>query len=132
MFLATHLYEALNARYLDVWEQDRYSSLRADLEIFVTGLPFTNSYLKQLRPSQKGVCEIRSKLPRPSIRVFGCFASRDVFIATNYQLRSKLGRFNSIEWKEASRLARHEFRALLGADPAVGELHELATGVIYV
>ena len=126
------LHVAFTAGFLDPGETDRYNSLQADLEIFVTGAPVTSSYLKPLRPRHKGVWEIRSKRPTPSIRILGMFASRDVFVATNHQLRAALGRFNSIEWKEASRLARHEFRSLLGDDPIVGELHELVSGVIYV
>lgn len=126
------LYLAFSADFLDPVEKDRYNSLQADLEIFVTGALVTSSYLKPLRPSQKAVWEIRSKRPAPSIRILGMFASRDVFIATNHQLRSVLGKFDSIEWKEASRLARYEFRKLFDEDPLVGELHELVSGAIYV
>jgi hypothetical protein len=98
-------------------EKDRYNSLQADLEVFLTGLPITDSYLCPLRPLPRCVWEIRSKVPKPSIRVFGLFASRDVFVGTNHQLRNALGRFNSIEWKEASRIARYEWGRLFNVDP---------------
>lgn len=65
-------------------------------------------------------------------RVFGLFASVDVFIGTNFQLRNALGRFDSIEWKAASRLARHLWRELFNTDPQLGELYELVTGAKYV
>ena len=130
MYLALALYEAIYADHPDE-EKDRYNSLQADLEVFVTGLPITDSYLSPLRPPNSKVWEIRSKVPKPSVRLFGLFVGRDVFVGTSYQARRELK--SSIDWKLAIRTAHYEWRELFYPyEPAHGQLHELATRVIYV
>ena len=130
MYLLPDLHNAINASYPDAKDKDRYNSLWADLERFVTGQPITDAYLRPLRPYRNRVWEIRSKMPRPSIRVFGLFASRDVFIGTSHQVRNVLTR---PEWTEAIRFARFQWRQLFGETEAqLGQLHELVTGATYV
>jgi hypothetical protein len=130
MFLATYLHEPLMEQRSDPQEIARYAALWVQLEAFVTGLPVTDAQLKRLTPFRDGVWEIRNKKPNPSLRVFGLFVSRDVFIGTNYQLRSALE--TRIDWQREIRRARHEWRELFDFDPAIGELYELASKVVYV
>ena len=52
------------------------------------------------------VWEIRSAADAPSIRVLGLFADKDVFIATNFELREDLGGWQSRAWKEVKRKAK--------------------------
>ena len=132
IYLVPTLYEVIYTSYPASTEKDRYNSLQADLEVFLTGLPITDSYLCPIRPLQRRVWEIRSKVPKPSVRIFGLFASRDVFVGTNHQVRSALGGFNSLEWKQASRIARHEWKLLFHAEPLQDELDKLVTKVTYV
>lgn len=75
----------------------RIGKLRSDLESFVVGhelsLSFTpfrhqSAYMGVLDPEREGVWEIRSTDPNPGMRVFGCFADKDVFVALGWSLRS--------------------------------------------
>ena len=70
-------------------------TLQADLELFAEGQPIDPKYLFLLYPPAEGVWEIRSIRPHPSIRVLGLFAQKDVFIATNLELRENLGGWQS-------------------------------------
>jgi hypothetical protein len=113
------------------WEL-RIAQLQADLEVFVEGRSIDPKYLFLLYPMRDGVWEIRSVRDRPSIRVLGLFACKDVFIATNHALREDLGDWNSREWKAVQREARAEWRRLFGAyDPQITtDIRELVTGAL--
>jgi hypothetical protein len=133
MFLTTELNRYLTARYAVRSHQERYIALQARLEVFVSGDPITNHYLKPLDPISDGVWEIVNKKPRPSLRVFGLFVCRDVFIATHHQVRPDLGKRGTPQWKREVRRALHEWKCLFDSEaPVIGKLHEVATGVIYV
>lgn len=114
MFLGEALHDVLQSPEGDEeWEQ-RVGELQADLESFVVGdEPIDPKYLFLLYPARDAVWEIRSVRVDPSIRVLGLFAKRDVFIATNYALRSELGGWQSRQWKLVKRAAgaiwRHIF-----------------------
>lgn len=130
MFATPAVSKMLTEEYDESIDVQRAASLQADLEVFVTGQPIDPGYLKPLKPIGKNVWEIRSVRPRPSIRVFGRFADRDVFVATNYFLRKPLGAFKSLEWKDAIHVARQEWARLFTRDPIEGKLHELVSGVL--
>ena len=68
----------------------------------------SNSYLSRLDPAEDDVWEIRSRAPRPAIRVFGRFAGTDCFAALNWRLRKELG---GRDWQEF----RQEVRNCLAA-----------------
>lgn len=83
-------------------EEIRCGRLWADFDRYVEGrlisvaldAPYTKprtTYLARLDPERDDVFEIRSRDPRPGMRIFGRFADRDVFIATNWQYREDLG-----------------------------------------
>lgn len=131
MYVVPEIWDALNAIHPEVEEKDRFASLRADLEMFVTGVPLTEAYLKRLKSKSENVWAIRSKVPTPSVRVLGLFAARDVFICTNFHLRKDLGAFNSTEWRAAILTAEWKWKQLfLSQLPMTGDLLELASGVI--
>ncbi len=85
----------------------RMGFLEADLVRFISGDEITvargkeeSCNLKPLSPPEGEVWEIRSRDPKPSIRVFGRFADQDVFIATNLEYRKVLDHIRSRKWKE--------------------------------
>jgi hypothetical protein len=112
----------------DEWEQ-RVGKLRADLERFVNGDIIEPKYLFLLYRAEEGVWEIRSVLPDPSIRVLGCFAMRNVFVATNYVLREDLDGWQDRTWKAVKRLAKTIWnRTFLGLLPIIStSIHDVVT-----
>lgn len=132
MFLVPAFYDELTAKHSAVAETARYMALQARLEIFVSDNPITSTYLKPLRPLQDGVWEVVNKKPNPSLRVFGLFATRDVFIGTHIQLRNVLGGLGHPQWKAEIRRARFEWNQLFDCGPLIGELRQVVTGAVYV
>ena len=58
---------------------------------FVEGGYVTQDLIKQLAPPKFEHWTLRSRRPRPSMRVFGRFAKPDVFVGTHVVLRKDLG-----------------------------------------
>lgn len=97
------------------WESEewelRCGYLRADLDRFVQGglIPVAesplsggrNSYMRQLFRWREEVWEIRSRDPKPGIRVMGRFADTDVFIALSWWHRADLGGPKARAWRDA-------------------------------
>lgn len=54
-----------------------------------------------LCPHEDGIWEIRDVRPKPSLRILGSFAQKDVFIALAPYERSELGGKGSEEWTNA-------------------------------
>ena len=86
-------------------ETSRMGFLEADLARFISGDRITvargeeaTCTLKLLSPETREVWEHRSRDPKPAVRVFGRFAAQDVFVATNMEYRSLLGRVRSRAW----------------------------------
>lgn len=101
LFVTTEIKGLLEGPWQTEDEEIRYANLQADFEVFVEGRLIDPKYLYWLSPKDEYVFEIRSLRPDPSIRVLGKFAERDVFVATNYALRSELGAWESREWRDA-------------------------------
>lgn len=78
----------------------RFAKLKADLDMFLTRPEIDPEYMKQLDPAGKGVYEIRSVRPKPSIRVFGRFIDKNIFVATHIAERKELGGWKSYEFKQ--------------------------------
>ena len=132
MFVSEHIWAVLTAEHADEDMEERLGVLQADLEVFADGLPIDPKYLFLLYPSGEGVWEIRSVRQAPSIRVMGCFAKKDVFIATNMALREHLGGWQSREWKDVKRLARtrwtqmfHTYQPIISTD-----INDLVSGAM--
>ena len=108
--------------------QFRIGQLRRDFDRFSIGQLITVGYgrekscfLKPLDPEDEQVWEIRSRDPKPSIRVFGRFACRDVFIATHKALRPNLGD-DRIEWAREIRRCKAIWRQVFPTfDPHSGD-----------
>jgi hypothetical protein len=108
----------------------RCSKLRADLESFASGAeihtcttPFKarDADLGLLAPVEDGVWDIRSRNPRPGLRLIGQFIERDTFVALIPASRSKatehlahgpLNDRDSPEWRAAIRVCTVLFRSL--------------------
>ncbi len=125
------------------WER-RCNRLRADLEAFVVGdvlalclTPYEadSAYFGRLHRPEDEVWDIRSRDPNPGVRVFGRFAERDTFVALfwsprsieiPYSQRFPLGTRNSIQWKNAIRECKAEWRKLFhNYQPVHGDTHDV-------
>ena len=115
----------------DAWER-RIGELQADMDRFVCGDLIDPKYLFLLYPGRDSVWEIRSTGSNPSIRVLGLFAQKDVFVATNFALRSDLGSWQSRRWKEVKRDALAKWRWLFGPyQPLAGsDIDQLVSGAL--
>jgi hypothetical protein len=109
--------------------------LRADLDDFIGGEPVTvggpkhkAAYMKPMAraPRESGfggheVWEIRSREPEPGIRLFGRFAQRDVFVATDWERRDTLGALGSLIWRREIRRCKHDWTTVFGTrGPHIG------------
>ena len=93
--------------------------LRADLDMFSEGMlivvgrgSHNSCYMKQLDPTEDEIWEIRSRDPKPSLRLLGAFAARDVFVGIDILARADLGGPASAEWADAIRLTKAEWRKM--------------------
>ena len=82
-------------------ETERMGFLEVDLHRFINGDQITigrddekTCFLKPLSNCSE-VWELRSRDPKPSIRIFGRFAGKDAFIATNLEFRKLMGGLRS-------------------------------------
>jgi hypothetical protein len=103
-------------------QRARFVDLRADLDAFIDGgnltfclAPFgaRDERIARLAPVDKGLCEFRSRHPKPGIRVIGGFAARDSFIALGWHFRRDLGGAGSRAWRAACVEARRIWDGLL-------------------
>src|SRR3546814_17331830 len=88
----------------------RVGQLRYDFDHFSTGGPITVGYgsegtcmLKRLEPQSEEVWELRSRAPKPALRVFGRFAETDAFLAPHMVRSDDLGGRGALEWAAAIR-----------------------------
>ncbi len=95
-FVSRELLSAMEIGSSDPTTQDRYQSLRADIDHFVSGGFINWGLMKWLDPKKHEVWELKSVRPRPSLRVFGRFALPNVFIGTHLAERRTLkGKWSS-------------------------------------
>jgi hypothetical protein len=110
--------------------QYRSGRLRADLEEFIKGetisvclRPFeaTSAYMARLAPIEDSAWDIRSRDPKPALRVVGFFAATDIFIALRWAPRSvqpmwadkpPLGCRDSREWRDIITQCKADWRNL--------------------
>lgn len=100
----------------------RFSQLRAHLDIFTSGSmisvteqPYKKpraTYIARVDPPADEVWDIRSIDPRPAIRVLGCFAETDLFIALVWDYRKSLGGPGSQEWRTLREKCKASWRHL--------------------
>ncbi len=83
----------------------------------VVGYRKENScFMKPLDPIVEEVWEIRSRDPRPALRVFGRFAEQDVFVVTHKVWRHEIAD-NQIEWDREIRRCKAIWRQLFPTYP---------------
>ena len=121
MLLSAELNGVIFGQWPNVNERIRMAQLRRDLDRFVEGGIITvaakpykagAAYLSRLDRAADEVWEIRSRHPKPGIRVFGRFAELDTFVALTWSLRGRLGGPTSLEWKDAIRECKAIWRQL--------------------
>jgi hypothetical protein len=101
LFMCKPLLSAIEQGKLSPDEKDRkrWATLEAAMSSFVEGDFVTDDLMKQLVDAKHEHWCLRSRKPKPSMRVFGRFAAKDVFIGTHVKLRSELGGMNSQEFE---------------------------------
>lgn len=121
LFGSTEIRRLLSGPWSNESEEIRSGRLRQDFDRFVEGglisialhNPYRKSktaFLARLDPGHDEVWEIRSRDPRPGIRVFGRFAGLDVFVVFNWEFRERLGGPGSAEFKFEINKAKSEWR----------------------
>ena len=140
MFASKEVNDLITGPWRDRKWEERCGSLRADLDRFITGGLITaavdpfkggkQANIKQLDPYPDEVWEIRSRVPRPGIRVLGRFADTDVFVALTWWHREPLRGPGSKEWRAAIVECRVKWRNLfLAYDPKSGaDIHDYISG----
>ena len=89
----------------------RWARLEAAFAHFIEGGDITENLIKQLRPEKFEHWELRSRKPRPSLRVFGRFAKPSVFIGTHVVPRARLGGMNSAQFEQEKLVCEDHWRA---------------------
>jgi hypothetical protein len=112
MYIGDELFRAINEPGLAREAIARFAALEATLADFVTSRSIDPDYLFLLTPTNNCVWAIKSVRPEPSLRVFGLFADRDAFVATNYELRKNLAEFDSKAWQWSSAKAKAVWKNL--------------------
>jgi hypothetical protein len=92
-------------------KRQRWATLEAAMAHFVEGGFITDDLLKQLKPEKYEHWELRSRKPRPSLRVFGRFAKPDVFIGTHVDRRNRLGGMWSPEFEHEKLVCEDHWKA---------------------
>jgi len=144
MVVSEEIKDLIEGPWEDISWEERCNKLRADLEEFVKGSVLAVSltphrhktaYMGRLKQPRDEVWDIRSRDPKPSLRVFGRFADRDIFVALFWSPRSvkiphtqrlPLGDRHSIQWNSAIRECKAEWRKLFPTyEPIHGEHHDV-------
>lgn len=107
------LYEVLEAGKTNPDERirQRWATLEAAISHFVEGGLVTEDLIKQLKPPKYEHWELRSRKPRPSLRVFGRFALPDVFVGTHVDRRDRLGGMWSPEFEHEKLVCEDHWNA---------------------
>jgi hypothetical protein len=143
MVISSEIMDLVYGVWPDAKWARRCNRLRADLEAFVRGdviglclKPYKadTAYMGRLDKPTDEVWDIRSRDPQPGLRVFGCFADRDCFVALlwsprsveiPYSQRLPLQDRNSAEWKQAVKETKSEWRKLFHPyNPIHGDTHD--------
>jgi hypothetical protein len=133
MFVSQELNEILVSEAPSLADVARIAVLDAQLGHFVEGGVVDPTYMRMLDRPAHNVLEIRARRPRPSIRVFGRFAQKDVFIALNVELRNSLAGKGSRAWRDEAVRCGVLWRALFPTyDPLEGDsLHDFISENVY-
>ena len=97
---------------------ERWEYLRADISHYVEGGRVTWDLMRWLCPHKFEHWELRSRRPRPSLRVFGRFAEPDVFVGTHVAERTSLKEKWNLQWELAKLSCEDYWKHALGDRPA--------------
>jgi hypothetical protein len=111
-------------------EEIRAGRLWADFDRFIEGRiisvslnsPYSKpktAYMARLDPPRDDVIEIRSRDPKPGIRVFGRFADKDVYIALNWEYRERLGGPKEKEFDREREICKAKWNQLFPTYPSI-------------
>lgn len=127
MYVGNELHAALTGPWDDPSAALRFGRLRADLDAFTEGRlvsiaedPYAkrkSAYMARTDPISNDIWSIRSRDPRPAIRVLGAFAETDVFVALVYDFRRNLGGPGSREWRDLVNRCKTEWQRLFHPYP---------------
>ena len=111
--------------------ETRAGFLQADLDRFIEGGLITASMIPRkagvanmglLKPPEDGIWDIRSQDPKPSLRLFGGFVRKDVFVGLVMKERKLLGDFLSRPWANAVTECNREWqKRFLAYKPFTGD-----------
>ena len=90
--------------------RSRWAQLEVAISTFVVGGYVTENLVKQLQPPKHEHWELRSRKPKPSLRVFGRFAKPDVFVGTHVMLRKALGGMWSAQFEHEKLVCEAHWR----------------------
>lgn len=102
-------------------ERMRFARLRADLDYFTAGGVITvceepyqakSAYMARIDPVADEVWDIRSRDPKPGLRVFGSFSEQDTFVCLYWKWRKDLGGPRSKSWRDARETCKAEWRKM--------------------
>ena len=129
VYLTRKLHDQVFMDRWDIKDIERFAYLEADLEHFVISKTLKSTYLYGLSPVLEGIWEIRSRRPRPSIRVFCMFAAKDTLVCTHLALRKDLGEDFQAEIRMAKAIWRQLFNPY---NPLCSNnVNELFTGALH-
>lgn len=131
--------------WADESDENACSLLRREFDRFVEGQmvslalhPFKkekDAFLAILNPPEDRVFGFRVREPNPGLRVFGCFADPDVFVATNWERRDRLpsvtrGELDNEEWAKERQICLARWRQVAAAyQPHMGKtINDYITG----
>lgn len=106
------LYDELQAgkSLPDEKERQRWAKLEAQMGMFVEGAYVNDDFMKQLLPRKYEHWELKSRKPRPSLRVFGRFAEPNVFVGTHVLPRKGLGGMWSPQFEHEKLVCEDHYR----------------------
>jgi hypothetical protein len=133
MYLSEEVHDLLTRPWPDQRDAGRWARLEAFLSHFVEGGLIDDKYMCPLIRPARWVWEIRSRRPRPSLRVFGRFAEIDVFVATNVGVRRELGGLGTREWRDEIVACTTRWRQLFPAHQPIqsDDIHECVSDNAY-
>ena len=129
LLASPEIYRLVTGPWSDESEEIRCGRLWADFDRFVEGRLISvaldnpyhkprTTYLARMDPGGDEVWEIRSRDPRPAMRIFGRFAEKDVFVALNWDYRANLGGPGSEPFKIEMRRCKAKWRQCVPTYPA--------------
>jgi hypothetical protein len=122
VFVSAEVLDIVVGPWSGTWEGQRYARLRGLLDSFTEGDfitiaedPFdkeATAILARVHPVQAEVWDFRCLDPIPGIRVFGCFAETDAFVALTWDYRENIE--DASYWEEQVSRCREEWQKLFG------------------